>query len=176
MAAGRPRGAQRIRAKAGVARLHHFAVAVIVKDPEHVGIFLTPAQTCLFAIDADGQAVAFTHADLAGQQRTARAIGETQQDLAIVIDAAARNDGAQIGKDFSHLQAGNEFGQMKRMDANIGHAATNAGPCRIATPFGLLAGVGLGQPALRIFDHHLADRAKNTCCHTGAGFAHQRIA
>ena len=65
---------------------------------------------------------------------------------------------------------------MESVDADIADAPAFARSCGIDPPFGLLALDRPGQPALRIFDHDLADGANSTGSNPRLHLAHQRIA
>ena len=62
------------------------------------------------------------------------------------------------------------------MDTDVADAAAKAGSRRIDAPFRLLAFRAGGEPALRIFDHHLAHRADRAGSDPRARLPHQRIA
>ena len=145
-------------------------------EGERIGGFLFPKEPALFAIKPDAQAVHFADFDLAREEHATRAILIAEQHRAIIIDRATGNDRCEVRQNFSGLEAGDEFGELECVSADVADAAAGARACRVGSPFGLLAFGSTSQPTLRIFHHDLANFAQRPGGHPGTGFAHQRIA
>ena len=78
--------------------------------------------------------------------------------------AAGRHEGAEIGAQLAHLQAGDEAGEIEGMRADVADAAAGARRCagsvRQAACFWPVCSSGFGQPVLRIFDLDDADAGR----------------
>jgi hypothetical protein len=77
------------------------------------------------------------------------------------------------------------LGELEAVGADIAHAPGGAGARRIGPPRGLFLPARferlgrlepLGEPALRILDHHPADRAETTRRHQVSGLLHHGVA
>ncbi len=63
-----------------------------------------PEQGSLRPRNLEPQAVALAGADLRGDQHARRAVVEAQQDVAVVVERAARHHRAEIGAELGDLQ------------------------------------------------------------------------
>jgi hypothetical protein len=91
---------------------------------------------------------------LARPQTPARAVGETQQHVDVIVDRAAGNDGRDVGRHLRDLRAGDELRELERVRADVAERA-RAGQLGIRAPARLLLSALLErgrEPALRILD------------------------
>ena len=87
------------------------------------------------------------------EQRAARAIGEAQQHMRVVVEPPAGNEGREIGGDRVELEPGDEQREIMRVHADVGQARRGAGARGIGAPFRLFLALGvdrMGQPILDI--------------------------
>src|SRR6187200_3647989 len=114
-----------------------------------------PLDAAAAAIDAQAQVVLVARRDLARPERTARAAGEAQHHLDVVVEAAARDEGAQLGAQLADRLPGDVAGELEGMGADVADAAARARARRVGAPVGLLLAARLerlGQPVLRVLD------------------------
>jgi hypothetical protein len=156
------------------------ASAIQVMDCECVGQLLTPVERRLLTIHAQAQAVQSTNFDLRGDQYAWRTVVEAQQNIAVVVEHATGNQRVEICADSRDASARDKLSEIEGMHADVANAPALARTLRVSAPHRLLVGArtlkGLGQPALRIFDHHFANRAQCAIGHQASRFTHQRIA
>src|SRR5438128_1437683 len=83
-------------------------------------------EAALAAVDAQAQVVLVAGRDLARPERAARAAGEAQQDLDVVVESPAGDEGAQLGAQLADLEAGDVAGELERVRADVADAAAGA--------------------------------------------------
>ena len=89
------------------------------------------------------------------------------------------NEGGEVGAQRFDFEAGHVLGELVAVGADVAHAAGGAGASRVGAPRRLLlAGrlEPLGEPALRVLDHHLADGAESPARDQALRLFHHRIA
>ena len=89
------------------------------------------------------------------------------------------DEGGDVRGEFADLQAGDVFGEILRVRADVADAAGGAAPLRVGAPGGLLLPARFeprGEPALRIFDDDLADLAELAGGDHLARLLHERVA
>ena len=86
-------------------------------------------------------------------KHAARAAGEPQQHMRVVVEPATGNEGREIGGDGVKFEPGDEQREIMRVHADVGETGGSAGAGGIGAPFRLLLAVRvdrLGQPILDI--------------------------
>src|SRR5688572_19955904 len=147
----RARGRAEIRA----ATADQLGRLVRVLDPQRVRLLLVPVETGGIAVDAQAQVVLVARADLARDEHAARAVVEAQERGAVVVELAARDDAVQVRTELRRAQIRDELGEMKRVHADVAHAARESRALRIEPPYRLFLAAALdrlGKPALRVLD------------------------
>lgn len=102
-----------------------------------------------------------------------------QKDVAVVVEPAAGDEGGEVGAEAVDAQAGDVFGEVFCVCADVAHAAGSTGAGGVGAPGGLfLAGVfkWCGKPALGVFDEDFADGAKFTGANDVAGLFDEGVA
>jgi len=133
-----------------------------------VGLFLTPLQAALVAVEADLQGVLLTGAYLAGEQHAAGILLGGEQHGAIVVQRTTRHMGRQVRADTLDTLTTDEFRQAEGVGADIANATALPGQLRVAAPGGLpvaLPGEIVAEPALWVFDVQLAQSANRAGLH-----------
>ena len=85
---------------------------------------------------------------------------EAQQDIAVVVELTAVDEGGDVGGEFGDVQAGDVFGEVFGVGADVTDAAGGAAFGRIRAPRGLFLTAFFesgSQPSLWVFDDDLAD-------------------
>ena len=138
-----------------------------------------PFEAAFFAVDADVEIVFLADGDLRGVQDAFGAVVETEQHVAVVVELAAFDEGGDVGGEFVDLQAGDVFGEILGVGADVADAARGAalvwGRCARRPVFGR-GFEARGQPALRIFDDDFADFADLAGFDHVARFFDERVA
>ena len=138
-----------------------------------------PLESAEFAIDADGEVVLLAHGDLGRVEDALRAVVEAEEDIAVVIQRAALNEGGEVGGEFLDVETGDELREVFGMGADVAEATGCAGFGRIGAPGSLLLAGFLeasGEPALRVFHDDLADFSELAGVHHVTGFFDERVA
>ncbi len=89
-------------------------LAVLAND-QHVGLFLTPRQRSLGAVDFDEQVVFATVADLTGRDGTESPVLISNYRGAVIIELATRLEGLQMAADFRWQQAGHVASKVSHL-------------------------------------------------------------
>ncbi len=108
---------------------------------------------------------------MGGHQDARGARSRAEEDGSVVVEGTARNDGAEVGADFGDGFAGNVFGQLEGVRADIAHGADAARTGGVGAPGGLFLALALEEsrkPALGVFDVDFSDRSKLTGSHASA--------
>jgi hypothetical protein len=116
---------------------------------------------------------------LRSDQHALGAVLETQQDIAVIIEAAARHEHREIRADAFQLQSRHGGDEVFRVGADVADRAGQAAARRVRSPVGLLLSAGFEvrrKPALVVFDDDLAHGADRPARDHVAGFAHHGIA
>ncbi len=119
-------------------------------------MLLVPFEPALGAVDPDLDVVLVADRHLARPEHALGAALVAQQDVDVVIDLAAFDEGVDIGEHGIQLEAGDEGREIVGMGPDIADGAA-ARLFRIGAPGGLLlAGLldRIGQPVLRILGLH----------------------
>src|SRR3546814_1329448 len=95
---------------------------------------MIPFDAPLLRIDSEAQAVALAGGDLRGGQHAGHLAVEVQQDVAIVVQLAPRNDAGQIGDQFLDTQSADIFGELEGVDADIADRPATARARGIGSP------------------------------------------
>src|SRR5690606_3009581 len=108
------------------------------------------------------QIVLFAHADLGSVQDSLGTTFESEQHIDVVVQLATFHKRSDVGGEFLDLQAGDVFGQIFGMGADIADTPPCSAPFRVGAPGGLFLTRGFdasSEPALRVFHHYFADLA-----------------
>ncbi len=116
---------------------------------------------------------------MGGHQDARGARSRAEEDGSVIVEGAAGNDGAEVGADFGDGFAGNVFGQLEGVRADIAHGADAARTGGVGAPGGLFLALALEEsrkPALGVFDVDFSDRSKLTRSHASARFLDHGVA
>jgi hypothetical protein len=148
-----------VGAQVGVAAPQQPHGALERRVPEGVGVLLPPGQRAGLAVDLQHEVVLVPDLDLRRHEDAAGAADEAQQQVAVVVEAAARDEGGEVGADGLDLEAGHGGDQVLGVRADVADGARGAAARRVGAPLGLLRAGVLElrrQPALVVADDDLA--------------------
>ena len=124
-------------------------------------LLLAPAQTAQGAEHVQAQVIFTANLDLRALEQAPGAPTEAQQHCHVVVQAAARHEGAQLGANGQDIQTGNVPQQVLGVAADVAQRPGDAAAGRIGAPARLfVAQLVLRQPALVVGHRHLAQRAQ----------------
>src|SRR6202042_2274372 len=89
----------------------------------------------------------------------------TNQEVAVIFEAPARDESSEVSAELVDFQAGNIAAQIFGVGSNVTDATRVSGSGKIRTPGGLLLPFcvnRLNQPTLRVFRYHLKDFSQIT--------------
>ena len=86
-----------IRPEVAEAGAADFRWAVVPFHKERVGFLLVPLEATEFAIDANGEVILLADGNLGRVEDALRAVVEAEEDIAVVIQRAALNEGGEVG-------------------------------------------------------------------------------
>ena len=81
-----------------------------------------PLEPAEFAIDADVEVVLLAHGNLGRVENALRAIVKAEEDIAVVIQRTAFDEGGQVGGEFFDVEAGDELREVFGMGADVAEA------------------------------------------------------
>ena len=108
-----------------------------------------------------------------------RTVVEAQQDVAVVFQQTAVDEGGQVGTDGVDAKSGDRLGEILGVGPDVADAAGDPCTLRIRPPVGLLLPLRLepgGEPTLRILDDDLAHFAEFAASDPVASLLDHRIA
>ena len=144
-----------------------------------VRVFLPPVEHSALAEDAQADVVFTAAFDLRRDQHAAGASCESQQQVPVVIEAAAGDERGEVGAQALELEAGDARQQVFGVRADVADRAGDAAPGWVGAPVGLLVGLGLElcrEPSLVVFDDDLAELADRAGAHHLTRLPHHRVA
>ncbi len=146
---------------------------------ERVRFSLMPFEAAFFAVHADVEIVFLANADLGGVQNSFGAVVETEEDVDVVIEDAAFDEGGDVGSEFFDFYAGDVFGKIFGVRADVADAAPCSALFGVGAPEGLFLAEDFkarGKPALWVFDNDFADLADFAGLDHVARFFDERVA
>ena len=179
MACRQPCGAGGRLADTGPACSTDLVRSVRPAHDQRIRFHLRPFEAAGLAVDAQLQPVLLADGDLAGEQHTFRAARETQQHVAVVLQASARDERGEIGAQRLDLKTGHVLGQVFAVGADVAHAARRARAAGSVRHIGLLVAgrlLAARQPALDVLDHDPAHIAEGTGANKVPRLLHHRVA
>ena len=112
MSGPEPRRPLRARREIAAAAREHPMRTVHRSQHELLRLLLDPLQARLLAEDADALAVEVSGRRHAHPHQSARAVGEAQLHVRVVVRLPAGDQRGELGRDVRHLQAGDEAGEV----------------------------------------------------------------
>src|ERR1700733_12714449 len=112
---------------------------------------MRPVDTSGRAINAYGEVVLFSRRDLAHRQRAVRAVVEAQKGRRLIVEPPLRYRNTEVGAQLGDMHAGDVFGEVECVHADVADAASGPGSLRIRAPLRLAITLGLdlcGEPPL----------------------------
>ena len=124
------------------------------------------------------EVVLLARRDLRGGEDALRALLHVEEDVAVVVELASLHEDREVREHFRDLEARHELGEVRRVRADVAHAARAAGALRVRAPRRLhvLLARELEKPALRVLHHDLADLSEVARLHHVARELHHRVA
>ena len=107
-------------------------------NEEGVGLLLMPFEAAFFSVDANVEVVFFADADLRAMENAFRAVFQTDEDVRVVVELTAFDEGGEVSCEFLNFQAGDVFCEIFGMGADVADAACCAGAGGVGSPRGLL--------------------------------------
>src|SRR3712207_5476287 len=94
-----------------------------------VGILLAPLEASLGTVDPDAEVVFLSGGDLRGDHDALGAALVADQEVAVVVETSALDEGSQVGADLGHLEsgyrAGKAFGVGDRKSTRLNSSHAN---------------------------------------------------
>src|SRR3712207_3413904 len=165
MARGQPRCPLGLLAEVIVAPAEHLDRSPDPLVGQIVGILLAPLEASLGTVNPDAQVVLLSRGNLRGDHDALGATLVADQEVAVVVEASALDEGGQVGADLGHLETGYRVDQVFGVGAYVSDGPSYPRARWVGTPLGLLS-PGLlesaGQPTLVVLDYDLPDFAQQS--------------
>src|SRR5450830_1912842 len=152
----------------------------LLLEVENVGIFLLPLDGAIRPVHADTETILFADGHLRRPVVPRRSTLVLQEYIRVVVERTSLDERLEAGCQLVDLQSCNEVHQVLDVRADVANTAGHTGILRVRPPDGLTVGArafdGVGQPVLRVFCSHDAERPESPGSDEVAGFAHHGVA